>query len=714
MLTARSASVFLLLVFLALAGTVLAWVAIDQRPPAWDHANHLERMVACADDLAAGRLHTILERSSFYPPVVPCTASLLYRLMPSDAAAAQVTILLFLGLGVVATYLVGRRFFDPTAATAAAIMFVTAPFVVFSTLNFQLDLPLAAVVALFLYVLVRTEGFASMPWSVVAGVVGAIGMLTKPPFVVIALPPTVMAAWPALRRRRIGPLVLGAVVALCLCLPWYGLRAFGFPTQIMNRSFKLPAEQGYAPPFTTTGLLTYPRAFITQFGALAVLLFVAGLYRAARRHPFLIVAGLVPFAAFLLIPNKNLRYTLPLLPAASLIAAEAVATLGARAGGALAAAVLVVGGLQVAATTFGAGPLAGWAPLGVTLAPAHPPSTSAWPQRVMLARILEDSGGQSATVSVVPNHAEFSVSNFRYYAARDRLPLRFSRPWRDYPLNVDYVVLKTGEQGPAFASEKARRVTAEFAADPLLAAAFPEIGRYPLPDGSVATLRVRRPAPVTNLTPVDLAHRMRAGAAVLLAEFVTDARDLRIDFDYDAAALARGKIRRVTVTAASAGVGELRRPDAAILRLGDVRVVLEGLSVNPARAAVEGRLEPLGLERFRIERLTLTEADLKAFLTDNRKTRRMRVAFLGGDAQVHVGQPGPDVDARLSLGPGHNGRPVVLDVHAVHIGGMPVPDALTGWIVRAYDPTLQWAALPVAVDLAPIRIRPGLLEVIGR
>ncbi len=75
MLTARGAPLALLVVFLAIGGTVLLWVRIDQRPPAWDYADHLERMVACADDLAAGRLRAILERSSFYPPLVPCTAS---------------------------------------------------------------------------------------------------------------------------------------------------------------------------------------------------------------------------------------------------------------------------------------------------------------------------------------------------------------------------------------------------------------------------------------------------------------------------------------------------------------------------------------------------------------------------------------------------------------------------------------------------------------
>jgi Dolichyl-phosphate-mannose-protein mannosyltransferase/LmeA-like phospholipid-binding len=714
MLTARGAPLALLVVFLAIGGTVLAWVRTDQRPPAWDYANHLERMVACGDDLAAGRLRAILERSSFYPPLVPCAASLVYRLMPSDAAAAQVTILLFLGLGMVATYLLGRRFFDPTASLVAAVMFATAPFVVFSTLNFQLDLPLAAVAALFLYVLLRTEEFRSIPWSVAAGVVGGVGLLTKPPFAVFALPPALVLAWPALRRRRPGPLLAAAAVALALSLPWYGLRALGLPAQLLNRSFRQAAEQGSPPVGTLAGFLAYPRSFASQLGALAVVLFLGGLYRAARRHPVLLVACLVPFGALLAIQNKNPRYTLPLLPVASLIAAETVAALEARAGQALAALVLVTGGLQVAATTFGAGPLAGRAPFGIELAHPDPPAPAVWPQRALLAQITADSRGQPVTVGVIPNAAEFSVSNFRYYAARDGLPLRFGRAWSDYPLNVEYVVLKTGDQGPAFASDKARRVTEQFAADPLLTAAFPTIGSYPLPDGSVATLRVRRPAPVTQIAAAALARRIQAGAAALLAEWVVDGRELRVGLDWDPAGLARGWIKRVTVTAASARVGELRRAGAPTLRLEDVRLVLEGLAVNPGRAAAAGRLEPLALDRFRIERLTLTQGDLQAFLAAGRRTRRLRVRFSPGQAEVHVGAPGPAVDARVRLEAGRDGRPVVLDVHAVRIGGVPVPDLLAGWIGRAWDPTLRWAALPVAVDVAPVRIERGRLEVTAR
>ena len=413
----------------------------------------------------------------------------------------------------------------------------------------------------------------------------------------------------------------------------------------------------------------------------------------------------------LLIQNKNPRYTLPLLPVASLIAAETVAPLGARAGQALAALVVLTGGLQVAATTFGAGPLSGRAPFGIELAHPDPPAPAGWPQRALLERITADSRGRPVTVAVIPNAPEFSVSNFRYYAARDGLPLRFGRAWSDYPLNVDYVVLKSGDQGPAFASDKARRVTEQFAADPLLTAAFPAIGSYPLPDGSLATLRVRRPAPVTQIAPAALARRIQAGAAALLAEWVADGRELRVGLDWDAAGLARGWIKRLTVTAASARVGELSRPGAPTIRLEDLRVVLEGLTVNPARVAATGRLEPLALERFRIERLTLSESHLEGFLAAGRRTGRVRVLFLRGQAEVRMGAPGSAVAARVSLGPGRDGRPVVFDVHTVRIGGVPVPDLLTGWIERAWDPTLRWAALPVAVDVAPVRIERGRLEV---
>jgi 4-amino-4-deoxy-L-arabinose transferase-like glycosyltransferase len=246
-------------VYLALVLIVAVWLAIDRRPPEWDHANHLERVVHCAQDLARGDVRTIIERSSFYPPVVPCAAVLVYRLAPSDAAAAQSVILVFLGLGMAAVYLLGRHVAGGTEGVVAAVVFGCAPFVVFSAQRFQLDLPLAAVVALALVVILCTDGFTRLGWSLVAGLVFAVGMLTKPPFAAYVIVPILLVA--ALSRRRVLAAVYAALAILvgaAVSVPWYGPRLFGFVPQITARSFKQAAESGHPDPLTATALLYYP------------------------------------------------------------------------------------------------------------------------------------------------------------------------------------------------------------------------------------------------------------------------------------------------------------------------------------------------------------------------------------------------------------------------------------------------------------------------
>src|SRR5262249_21024291 len=122
----------------------VVWVSIDRRPPEWDHANHLERALRCRDNLAGGRLQAVLEESAFYPPLALCTAGILYFVFPVAAMTAQAVMLLFLAIGIAAVFALGRDLWGDRAGLLAAFFFATAPFVVFSLLNFQLDLPLAA------------------------------------------------------------------------------------------------------------------------------------------------------------------------------------------------------------------------------------------------------------------------------------------------------------------------------------------------------------------------------------------------------------------------------------------------------------------------------------------------------------------------------------------------------------------------------------------
>ncbi len=115
--TAGRRSVLLLAVLVAVLAAVTAiWVSIDRRPPESDHANHLERALFCHRALAGGALHplrSILEESSFYPPLVPCLAGVLYFVAPVVPLTAQTVMLAFLAVGVAAVFALGRRLDGP-------------------------------------------------------------------------------------------------------------------------------------------------------------------------------------------------------------------------------------------------------------------------------------------------------------------------------------------------------------------------------------------------------------------------------------------------------------------------------------------------------------------------------------------------------------------------------------------------------------------------
>jgi hypothetical protein len=696
--------------WLAIAVSAAVWLAVDTRPPEWDHANHLVRTVSCARDLVARDWRLILERSSFYPPVVPCTAALVYRLLPTDAAAGEIVMLLFLAGGMAATYTLGRAVAGGTAGVAAACIFGTAPFVIFSTLRFQLDLPLASLVAAALLVVVLTDGFTRAAWSVLAGFVFGIGMLTKPPFAVYLFPPIVWILVRERHRRALANAALAALVTVAVSVAWYGPRLIGMPRQIAFRAVTHAAEEGKPPTLSAAALAFYPTSLPMQLGLLATILLIGGVVVALlRRQGFVLVAFVVPLVCFMLLRNKDLRYTLPLLPAAAVLGGLAVASLGARLRRAMLGVLVLVGLVQLSAVAWAVPPPLTLPWLRAPWVLASPPVRADWHQRDFLRIIVQDRAGQPATVSVVPNDNYFSVSNFRYYAVRDELPLRLMRPWEGEPLGIDYMIMKTGDQGPDFSEAKSRRVIERLERDPALARAYPVIADLPLPDGSTGTLRARRIGDAVAASPTALAQTLEAGMRRRVGEVARDVDGLEVRLVYDAE-ITRGRLQRVEVTARAAAVGELRRRDAATLRVQNLRFVAEDLLVNPY-ALDAGRVELLDVGRFRLERMEIGAADLQAFVTALKGFRGTQVRLGTGWIDVVIEQPGPDLSARVRLVPAA-GRPFALAVERARVGWLPLPRLLVDWVVRNYDPTSQIAArLAFPVEVARVGVNEQAIRV---
>ena len=697
--------------FAALVALAAVWLAIDRTPPEWDHANHLERVVRCAGDLARGDVRRIFERSTFYPPVVPCAAALVYRLAPSDAAGSQAVVLAFLGLGMAAVYLLGRRVAGGTAGVVAAVVFGAAPFVVFSSLRFQLDLPLASLVALAIVVVLKTDGFTHRGWSLAAGALFGVGMLTKPTFAAYVLTPIILVAARTRRASTWINLTLAVVAGALLSSPWYGPRLFGLLAQVASRSFKQAAEAGKPEPLTTSALLIYPTTFAPQFGVLAVLLCIVGFAVALwRRQGLIVTALLAPFVLLQLLQNKDLRYTLPLLPIAAVLAGMGFGVVPPR-GRRVAGIVLgVVCAIQVSVTASGFPRGLTLPGLDVPLVVESPPRRGDWHHREILGLIRRDSGGRPATVSVVPNDNFFSVSNFRYYAVRDGLGLEFTRAWDGDPIGIEYMILKTGALGPAWTVEKPRRVGERLRDDPYLARVYPVIAEFPLPDGSTASVRVRRLTEAVDTTAATLSGEVEVAVRGALAEVARDVEGLEVRVVHDEAIL-RGRVGRIEIRAVSAVVGELRRPKAARLRVHDVRVAFEDVLVNPFAVHGAGRLDPLDAGRVALEQATILEQDLQTFIGELKEFRRASVRLEPGAAAFVLAQPGPHVAARIRLLPAGD-RPFTLVAERVRVGGVPLPSALVNWVVRNYDPSPGLARrLPVPVRIGRVDISPEAVRI---
>jgi hypothetical protein len=629
--------------------------------------------------------------------------------LSSNELAAHVVMWLFLALGLVATFILGRRAGGDTTGVVAALVFGTAPFVVSVALDFQLDLPLAAMVALTLWTLLNTDGFTRRGWAALAGVFFGLGMLTKPSFAVYAMAAVVVA----LRRlRRPGVVLnvaLAALIGTLVALPWYGPRAAGIFAQVGARSGKQAAESGHPDPFTWPGLSFYPTWIVPQMGVVAVLLLLVGAVIAVRRRQgIVLVSVIVPFALFTLIHNKNLRYTLPILPAAAVLAGLAFDALDSRTRRVVAIALVAIGIVQVSGAAFGV-PGTSIGLFGIPWATQSPPRRVDWKHGEILAVIAREARGEAVTVSVVPNDNYFSVSNFRYYAVRDGLRLRWTRAWDESPVGVDFMVLKTGDQGPSWTADRPRRIAERFASDPHLARVFPVIAEVALPDGSKGTLRARR-VPPHPASARAVAQAVETAVRDSVPRFAREVEGLEVALTSDDD-IVRGRIARLVISARTATIGELNRRDASLLRVRELRIVADDLIVNPGSAVEAGRLDLLDARRVTIERATITSEDLAAFLAGLRRFRRATLALEQGAAHIRLRQPGPDVSARIRILPLPD-RPFGIEAGGVRVGGVPVPSALVNWVIRNYDPTPRLAArMPVPVGIGEVAIAPDAIRI---
>lgn len=137
-------------------------------------------------------LHTLfsaLTWSDYYPPLVHLTVTGFYKLFGVSMDVAALSNSLWLVALLLAVYGIGKRLGGPWVGLLSAFVVSTFPIIFAMSRYLYIDYALTAMVAVNVYLLLRSERFKHKGCSILYGVTLGLGMLIKWTFVVFVGPP---------------------------------------------------------------------------------------------------------------------------------------------------------------------------------------------------------------------------------------------------------------------------------------------------------------------------------------------------------------------------------------------------------------------------------------------------------------------------------------------------------------------------------------------
>lgn len=329
-----------LIVTIVYMAGVLIWRSIDQRPPHWDMARHLYTAEVYSQLLSGHQWLDLIWHYMYYPPLLYIWAAKWQALFGHSVMSAVVSNVLWVGLIVGSMIAIGRSLRVQYAGILGSVFFLTMPLVGSVIRDFQIDIPLTAMVALTLAVLIRTKRFTSLNWSLFCGICFGLGMLTKwtyPAFVALPAAVVMLAGLSTKHDRRLvlQNIITSLAVGTVIAQPWYVRNIDAVRGDFRANGTAAGVNEGDPAIRSLAGLLWYPRAILRDYLWLPWLAPVAAAFAHALKTRsqnlsletlVLLSSSLGGLLCFTLLRNKDARYILPIFVGVSIWAGVQLAS----------------------------------------------------------------------------------------------------------------------------------------------------------------------------------------------------------------------------------------------------------------------------------------------------------------------------------------------------------------------------------------------------
>lgn len=329
-----------LMLMVSYMSIVLIWRSIDQRPPNWDMARHLYTAEVYARLLSEYHWLDLIWQYMYYPPILYIWAAKWQTLFGHSVVSAVASNVLWVGMTIGSMIAIGRSLRIKYAGLLGSVFFFTMPLVGSVVRDYQIDIPLTAMVALTLALLIRSKRFTSFNWSLFCGICFGLGMLTKwtyPAFVALPAVIVMLAGLSARRDRRVvlQNIITSLAVGVVIAQPWYVRNIDAVRGDFQANGAAAGVNEGDPTVLSFAGLFWYPRAILREYLWLPWLApVVAALAHAVKSRSqglsletlVLLSSSLGGLLCFTLLRNKDARYIMPIFIGVSIWAGVQLAS----------------------------------------------------------------------------------------------------------------------------------------------------------------------------------------------------------------------------------------------------------------------------------------------------------------------------------------------------------------------------------------------------
>ncbi|HYP25787.1 MAG TPA: glycosyltransferase family 39 protein, partial [Blastocatellia bacterium] len=331
----KSEPLLLGIIFVILSTSTLVWSVAEKSPPVWDPSDHMSaaydyyRYAAKGD--VSGLAHEFFIEPHYYAPLVHMVTALVFLIAGASRVSGIVVNLLSLALLLYSVNWMARRLYGAGGGpfypgVLAALLAACYHFSAWLMHDAFLDFPLTSIVASGFASLISAGDFTDRRKAILFGVVAGLGLLTKQTFAFFFVLPAIYIAFRVLWSRDLKAcinLLLAAFVALAVAAIWYWPH-LNDVIAIYNVNREGAINENEAPLFTLMSNLFYSHALLSaQLQVPFAILFLSGLaysvFRRRKESLLLYLWLLSGIGMFTLVANKDVRYTVPVTPAAAVL-----------------------------------------------------------------------------------------------------------------------------------------------------------------------------------------------------------------------------------------------------------------------------------------------------------------------------------------------------------------------------------------------------------